>query len=285
MVGGSETLWVAESGPVGGESVLLVHGQPGSAEDWDPVVALLGAELRVLAVDRPGYGATALEARAMSGNAELLADLVAERVSGPVVVVGHSFGGGVALLMAARRPEAVAGLVLVSSVGTRDTVNGIDHLLAAPGLGTLLSGAGLFTLGRVLPRVGTLVRHLPSTAARRLRLSLPDDRYSAEISRSGLRLWRSFLAEQRALVAEIGDVEAAIARVRVPTAVVTGTHDLVVPPGSSAELASAIPGAELVVAGGTGHFVARDAPAAVAGAVLRTVRRAGAQRRPESDRA
>lgn len=254
--------------------MLLVHGQPGSAEDWDPVVEQLGSELRVLAVDRPGYGASALEARAMSGNAELLADLVASRVGRPVVVVGHSYGGGVALLMAARRPEAVAGLVLVSSVGTRATVNGVDHLLASPGVGTLLSGAGLFTLGRVLPRVGSLVRRLPSTAAERLRLSLPDDRYSAEISRSGFRLWRSFLAEQRALVAEIGDVEAAIGGVRVPVAVVTGTHDLVVPPAASAELAAAIPGAELVVAARTGHFVARDAPAALAGAVRRTVRRA-----------
>lgn len=274
MTVGSETLQVVESGPTGGEPVLLVHGQPGSAEDWDPVVERLRSNVRVLAVDRPGYGATSVEARSMSGNAELLADLVRERVGRPVVVVGHSFGGGVGLLMAARRPEAVAGLVLVASVGTRATVNGVDHLLATPGLGTLLSGAGLFTLGRVLPRVGSLVRHLPTTAAERLRLSLPDDRYSAEISRSGLRLWRSFLAEQRALVAEIGDVGAAIGRIRVPASVVTGTRDLVVPPVSSAELASAIRGAELVVVARTGHFVARDAPAALAGAVRKTVRRA-----------
>jgi pimeloyl-ACP methyl ester carboxylesterase len=262
--------------------VLLVHGQPGSAEDWDPLVHLLRSDLHVLAVDRPGYGATSLEARAMSGNAELLADLVMERLGRPVVIVGHSYGGGVALLMAVRRPESVAGLVLVASVGTGDTVNGVDHLLASPGLGTLLSGAGLFTLGRVLPRFGSLVRRLPSTAAHRLRLSLPDDRYSAEISRAGLRLWRSFLAEQRALVAEIDDVEAAIGGVVVPTAVVTGTHDLVVPPGSAAELASRIAGAELVVAARTGHFVARDAPAALAGAVRRTVRRAAHERRRDT---
>jgi pimeloyl-ACP methyl ester carboxylesterase len=280
---GWETLRLAEQGA--GEPVLLVHGQPGSSEDWEPVVADLAGDHRVLVVDRPGYGASALEVRSMEGNAELLADLVLARVGRPVVVAGHSYGGGVALRMAARRPEAVAGLTLVSSVGTRATVNGVDHLLASPGLGAILSGAGLFTLGRVLPRVGALVRHLPSAAAQRLRLSLPDDRYGAEVSRAGLRLWRSFLAEQRALVAEIGDVEAAIGRVRVPTAVVTGTRDVVVPPGASAELAARIPGAELVVAARTGHFAARDAPAAVAAAVRRTARRAGGADRGAAARA
>jgi pimeloyl-ACP methyl ester carboxylesterase len=269
---GWETLRVADEGT--GEPVLLLHGQPGSAADWDPVGRDLAGDHRVLVVDRPGYGATPLEARSMAGNAELLADLVLARVGRPVVVAGHSYGGGVALLMAARRPEAVAGLTLVSSVGTRATVNGVDHILATPGIGTLLSGAGLFTLGRVLPRVGALVRRLPSAAAERLRLSLPDDRYGAEVSRAGLRLWRSFLAEQRALVAEIGDVEAAIGRVRVPTAVVTGTRDVVVPPAASAELAALIPGAELVVSARTGHFAVRDAPVVVGDAVRRTVRRA-----------
>ena len=269
---GWETLRVADEG--GGEPVLLVHGQPGSAADWDPVAGALRRDHRVLVVDRPGYGASPLEARSMAGNAELLADLVLARVGRPVVVAGHSYGGGVALLMAARRPEAVAGLVLVSSVGTRATVNGMDHLLATPGLGTLLSGLGLFTVGRVLPRVGSLARRLPTAAGERLRLSLPDDRYGAEMSRAGFRLWRSFMAEQRALVAEIGDVEAAIARVGVPTAVVTGTRDVVVPPGASADLAALIPGAELVVAARTGHFVGRDAPATVADAIRRTARRA-----------
>ncbi len=256
-----------------GAPVLLVHGQPGTARDWDPVARRLEDDHRVIVVDRPGYGDSPGEARSMRANAELLADLVTGRVGQPVVVVGHSYGGGVALLMAGRRPEVVAGLVLVASVGSRRSVNGIDHLLASSPVGVVLSGAGLFTLGRVLPRVERLARRLPSTLARRIRSQLPDERYGAEVSRAGMRLWRSFLVEQRALVAEVGDVEATARHVAVPTAVMTGTWDAVVAPPAAAALAATIRGSELVVVAGAGHFLTRDAPTAVVDTVRRVARR------------
>jgi pimeloyl-ACP methyl ester carboxylesterase len=261
-----------------GTPVLLVHGQPGSAGDWNPVVEVLARDrdrLRVLVVDRPGYGAATVPPRSMGDNAELLADLLEDRGAAPAVVVGHSYGGGIALLMASRRPEVVAGLVLVSAVGPAGSVNGFDHVLALPALGDMLSAAGLFTVGRLLPKMRALSRRWGGPLAQRLQVTLPDDRYGAALSGSGLRMWRAFLAEQRSLVAEIGDVSSAIARVSVPTAVVTGTWDVVVPPALAASLAAQVHGAELVTVAQVGHFSARDAPRAVAGAVERTVERAG----------
>lgn len=273
-----ESLYVADSGaggaaPAGGQragpAVMLVHGQPGSGADWDDVRLVLEQRRRVLVVDRPGYGRSRLAPASMAENADMLADVALGRAAAPAVVVGHSYGGGVALLMAARRPEAVAGLVLLGSVGPRTSVNGFDRLLARPGLGDALSAAGLFTVGRLLPRLRPLARHLPARTAARVRAGLPDGRYAAVLSAGGLRMWRSFVAEQRSLLAEIDDLERAMSRVRAPTAVVTGTRDPVVPPSAAATTAAAIPGSELVMLAGIGHFLARDAPRAVAEVVGR----------------
>lgn len=269
-----ESLLAAERGA--GAPVLLVHGQPGSAADWDPVVDVVDGgrtSPRLLVVNRPGYSTSTVGPASMAGNAEMLADLLVARAAAPAVVVGHSYGGGIALLMAARRPEVVSGLVLVSAVGLADCVNGFDHMLALPAIGELLSAAGLFTVGRLLPRMRTLSTRMSGTLAERLRATLPDERYGAELSRSGVRMWRTFVAEQRSLVAEIDDVAAAVSAVTVPTAVVTGTWDVVVPPAASAALAAQVPGAELVTLAGVGHFPARDAPRALGRAIERTLER------------
>ncbi len=77
------------------------------------------------------------------------------------------------------------------------------------------------------------------------------------------RTRHAFVVEQRALVDELGDIQAALPDVRAPTTVVSGTWDVVVPLEASRFLADAIPGAELRVLDGVGHFVARDAPEAL----------------------
>jgi pimeloyl-ACP methyl ester carboxylesterase len=260
-----------------GAPVLFVHGQPGLGGDWDPVVARL-ADHRVLVVDRPGYGRSGGETLSIAGNAELLADVVVQRVGAPVTVVGHSYGGGVAIELAAGQPELVAGLVLVGSIGRADSLNRLDRVLAKPVMGEALSAAGLFTLARVLPRVRQLVGPHNHAALAWLRATLPDERYGKVSLPRGRQMWRSFVAEQRSLVREIDDVEAALGSVLAPTVVISGTWDLVVPPSVSASIAASISGSELVSIARTGHFVPRDAPDVVASAVRTVEARAQDQR-------
>lgn len=268
-----QRLHVAERGA--GPPVLLVHGQPGLCTDWDPVTDLVARDHQVLVPDRPGYGASGTEPLGMAENAALLADLLRARAPGPAVVVGHSYGGGVATLLAAGHPDAVRGLVLVGSVGVAGSVNGFDHVLAWPAVGEVVSAVGLLTMGRLLPRLRPLARVLPDGAGDRLRAGLPDRQYAAGVSRQGLRMCRSFVAEQRSLLAEIADVELALTRVVAPTVVITGSWDVVVPPTVAVSMAATVPHAELVVVARTGHFVPRDAPHAVADAVRRVEERAG----------
>jgi 3-oxoadipate enol-lactonase len=275
--------FVADSGR--GDPVLLVHGQPGLGSDWDRVGEQL-TDHRLLVVDRPGYGRSGAETLSIEGNAEVLGDLVKEHDAAPVTVVGHSYGGGVAIMLAAHRPELVSGLVLVGSIGHAASLNVLDRVLAAPVMGEALSAAGLFTFGQILPRLRHAVGPQHHGALQWLRASLPDKDHDKVTAQRARQMWRSFVAEQRVLLREIGDVEAALGSVRAPTVVISGAWDLVVPPSVSAGIAAAIPGSELVSVAGTGHFVPRDAPDEVAAAVRRVEARARERgpRMPEYDR-
>jgi len=265
-----------------GDPVLVVHGQPGLGSDWDPVVEQL-ADHRVLVVDRPGYGRSGEETLSIEGNAEVLADLLAEEDAAPATVVGHSYGGGVAIVLAARRPELVAGLVLVGSIGRADSLNLLDRVLATSVMGEVVSAAGLFTLGRLLPPVRRLAKDRDSTVFQWLRASLPDDRYDRVSAQRGRQVRRSFVAEQRALVHEIGAVESSLTSVRAPTVVISGAWDLVVPPSVSASIAASIHGSELVRVARTGHFVPRDAPEVIAAGVRSVESRARELRAPHTE--
>src|ERR1700674_4915971 len=101
------------AGPV----AVLLHGQPGDRHDWDDVVASLNGRLRALVPDRPGYGATGGPAGGFADNAAAVLHLLDARGVASAVVVGHSWGGGVALDLAIRQPDRVGALVLVASVG------------------------------------------------------------------------------------------------------------------------------------------------------------------------
>jgi pimeloyl-ACP methyl ester carboxylesterase len=259
-----------------GPAVLFVHGQPGAGSDFDAVARLLARDHRLLLPDRAGYGKSGEEPASMRDNADALAALVEEQGASPSVVVGHSYGGGVSILLATEHPEAVAALVLVASVGLAGNVRAFDRLLAAPVLGDALSAVSVFALSHVLPRLRRAARVLPGHAAARLQVTLPDEAYVEAVSRPGdeARTRRAFLYEQRTLLEEIGAVEGALGRIAVPTVVVAGAWDVVVPLSVARRIAAMIPGARLVVLEQVGHFVLRDAPEAVADAVRFAERRA-----------
>ncbi len=261
------------AGPDGpGRAVVFVHGQPGLGSDWDPVAQRLGADHRVLAPDRPGYGHSGRPPMSMDDNAELLVRALIDQDAAPATVVGHSYGGGIAILAAARHPDVVAGLVLVSSVGRKGSVGTFDHLLAWPGVGDALSAASLFTLNLVLPRLQHLRdRRTPDSWAW-LEAVLPDKGYGPTLWSA--QVWRTFVAEQRSLLREIEDVEGALAQVTAPCVVITGTRDVVVPPSVAVRIATDVAGAELVIVAQAGHFVQRQHPTVVADAVRRVEQRA-----------
>lgn len=109
---------VTESGPAGGEPVLLLHGFPQHADCWDAVVPLLTERgFRTLAMSQRGYSPGARPAgRGAYRIDELVADVLAviDSCGGPVHLVGHDWGANVAWAVAAAHPERLASLTALS---------------------------------------------------------------------------------------------------------------------------------------------------------------------------
>ena len=131
--------------PGSAEPALFVHGLGGNATNWTDLMALLRDRVDGVAVDLPGFGWSPPPRDGdftLRRSAATLADLVASRFDGrPVHLSGNSMGGALAVQLAARHPQLVRTLTLVSpalpKVGVRRT-NVHLPVIAAPGLGTTL---------------------------------------------------------------------------------------------------------------------------------------------------
>jgi pimeloyl-ACP methyl ester carboxylesterase/uncharacterized membrane protein YbhN (UPF0104 family) len=244
--------------------LVLLHGQPGSPADWQAVTARLPEQLHAVAPERPGYGASPLPASGFTANAQAVLDDLDARGVRSAVLVGHSWGGGVALRAASLAPDRVRALVLLASVGPGcDT--GVDWLLAAPGIGELSSLLAF----RWTPWIARV--RLAWQRRRHGRPLYPGESASLQVwgypSEGGWPVWRTFLVEQRALLRELGELAAAAESIRVPVLLIADPADRVVPVRTSRRLAETLSDARLVLVEGTGHHLPRRAPRAVADAI------------------
>jgi pimeloyl-ACP methyl ester carboxylesterase len=246
---------------LGAHELVLLHGQPGSPADWLQVAGRLPSQLHAVAVDRPGYGASQLPAGGFAANARAVLDDLDSRGVTRAVLVGHSYGGGVALSAASLAPGRVAAVVLLASVGP-GCVTGWDRLLAAPGAGRLCAQVAW----QLTPRLARA-----RIARRRGRPLRPDEHVNWQVwghaGRGPHPLWRTFLTEQRALLRELDELEHAIASVRAPVLVLADPKDTVVPFETARRLALALPDARLQLVESAGHHLPRRAPAVVADAI------------------
>ena len=135
-------------GPPDGPSVVLVHGLGGSHLNWDLLAPRLTPYARVLALDLPGFGLSTPTGRASTvrSNVAVLADFVRERGDPPAFVVGNSMGGLISVLLAARMPQLVRGLVL------------LDPALPAPARVLRSPATAARLVAHALPGVGERLR-------------------------------------------------------------------------------------------------------------------------------
>jgi uncharacterized membrane protein YbhN (UPF0104 family) len=245
--------------------VVLLHGQPGSPADWELIIGRLPAQLHAVAADRPGYGASRLPAGGFAVNARAVLDDLDSRGVTRAVLVGHSYGGGVALSAASLMPGRVAAVVLLASVGP-GCVTSWDRLLAAPGAGQLCA----LVAWRLTPWLARA--RLAGIAWRRGRPLGPDEHVNWQVwghAGHGKRpLWRTFLTEQRALLRELDELEEALPSVRVPVLVLADPRDTIVPFETARRLVRTLPDARLQLVVGAGHHLPRRAPDAVADAIV-----------------
>lgn len=214
--------------------VVILHGWGQYQGLWQPVVSRLAEVTNVTAIDFPGFGEEPLQSTAW-GVPEY-ADWAATRIAAlgdDIVLVGHSFGGRVALELAARQPSWLHGLVLMGA-----------PCVYRPSF-ALQMKKKLFHLGR---------RAVPAAVRDRL---INTDLRDAEAAGLGEIFRRVVSYDQTEL----------LRKVQVPTMLLWGERDHTAPLSIAREIRDGIPGAVLDVLPGLGHNPHMDNPVLVYGKI------------------
>ncbi len=251
---GGVHLHYRDQGNPKGPAIVMVHGFSASLHAWEPWVARLGGDYRIVTLDLPGHGLTRTPpgyAASIDRYADLM-DSVARRLGlGPYVVVGNSMGGAVAWDDALRHAHDVRALVLVDAAGWPDKKRKGD----GPLIFKLLANP----VGR------TLIKNLDTRAmvADGLRAAYLDpalvtptlvDRY-VELSRA---------PGHRDILLTIGQPSGitpdTFKDITVRTLVMHGVQDKLIPYADGQAFAAAIPGAVLIGYPGVGHVPMEQIP-------------------------
>jgi pimeloyl-ACP methyl ester carboxylesterase len=269
----------------GAEPVVLVHGLGGSSLNWTDLMDQLrqppvtaaggepGPELSCAAIDLPGFGYSPAPADgdySVNAHAAAVTALICKRGNWPVHLVGNSLGGAICTRVAARRPDLVRTLTLISPAlpDLRPRLLPIRLTLVCT------PGVGMWVMNRF--------RRLPPEA--RVMMSLRDiywdpgvihpkrrDAEAVELLRRDALPYASqaLISSARGLVAEYakqgpGSLWHDAARVTAPTLVIHGSHDKLVNPASSSRAARMFGNARVVLLPRTGHVAMMERPGRVA---------------------
>jgi 3-oxoadipate enol-lactonase len=245
-----------------GAPLLLLHGPPFDHQVWTPAIPYLAGHFRVVAPDLPGYGRSPPLERDDSPDAliRLAAGLMTGLRMVPGFVAGVSFGGGVALGLAARHPERVHGLIAVGALGIERWPSTLQARLARAARGL----PGALALGmRLAPRAQARWFLRGALDRRAVDGALVEQVAATLRSRTGRRtLIRALrrLDEWRFVTRQLGGI-------RAPTLLVWGERDGLYGLPVAERMRHAIHGARLVTIAGAGHLLPVERPEELAAAM------------------
>ena len=245
-------LHVRDSGPKNASAVIMIHGFGSSLQTWEPWAQALAGEHRVIRFDLPGSGLSAQDATGDYTDArtiDLLSALMNQLGVSQATLIGNSIGGRIAWKFAARFPQKITKLVLVSPDG-----------FASRG----------FAYGRKpdVPKTIKLMRYFLPKALLRMNLApayanaaaLTDetvDRYYDLMLAPGVR--DALIARMEQTVLE--NPEPLLRTIKAPTLLVWGEKDALIPIANAADYLRDLPNAKLVPLPGLGHVPQEESPA------------------------
>jgi pimeloyl-ACP methyl ester carboxylesterase len=244
-----------------GPVLVLLHGISSSSQTWGRVIERLAEQHTVIAPDLLGHGASAkprgdysLGAYA-SGIRDLLVALGHERVT----VLGHSLGGGIALQFAYQFPERMERLVLVSSGGLGRDVSVMLRAATLPGAEYVLP---VLSSSAARTAVSASMKVLGAVGIRPSHDGVGIGQGFASLGAGDAR--RAFLHTARSIIEPSGQRVSAADRLYlaawVPTLIVWGARDRMIPVKHAYAAAEAIPSSRLEVFPTAGHFPFNDDP-------------------------
>jgi pimeloyl-ACP methyl ester carboxylesterase len=225
-------------------TLLLVHAFPVDAGMWDEQVTALDGEVRVLAPSLPGFGGTPSvgDVMTMDAAADFLAEELDRAEVDRAVVCGLSMGGYIAFSMWRRHSQRIAGLVLANTKAEPDDDAGrerraqVAEKARKEGSGAIADAPPpLLSEGAdpaLWDRVKKIIRSQPGDAIAAASLGM----------------------------AERPDSRPVLSQIDVPTAIVSGSADSLIPPDVTSAMAEEIRGSELVLLEGAGHLSNLEEP-------------------------
>jgi pimeloyl-ACP methyl ester carboxylesterase len=263
-----------------GPAIVLIHGLGGSHVNWLAVGPLLARSARVVAIDLVAFGRTPPEGRSSSvgANTDLLGRFIEQEVQGPAVVLGNSMGGMISLMTAARRPELIAGLVLLDAALPRPAGSAVDGAVAlafasyaVPGFGEVFLRARALRLGpeRYVNEMLKMVCADPSRVSAELvaaHVAFARERfqtmpYADRIFLDAARSLMITLAAKRRFLASVDSITA-------PGLIIHGASDRLVPVEAARALAQRKPEWTLEIYEGVGHAPQLEVPERLTSSVL-----------------
>jgi pimeloyl-ACP methyl ester carboxylesterase len=247
----------AGSGPV----ILLLHGLGCDHTTWEPVIDTLARRYTVIAPDLLGHGASD-KPRAdysVGGYANGMRDLLTVLGIDKVTVIGHSFGGGVAMQFAYQFPERTERMVLVASGGLGPEVTPAIRAITTPGFDQLMA---LLTLPGIRHAGVAGLRALsrsPLPATRDLdEVATIFDSFKDPAARHAIRHVVRAVVDWRGQIITMSD--RAYLTAAMPMCVVWGRDDHVLPVRHANHAARLAPKARVEVISNAGHFPHKDHP-------------------------
>ncbi len=235
--------------------VVLIHGLAGNSRTWQDVMPALSQRHDVIAPDLLGHGDSAkpMGDYSLGAHASGLRDLLLTLGVSRATIVGHSFGGGVAMQFVYQHPEMCDRLVLVGSGGLGREVSWLLRLVTLPLAEQTMP---LFFPRWVADRGTDVSRFL---RRRGLRSPLLGELWRAYTSLAGAENRKAFVRTIRTVIEPGGQSVSALDRLylasHVPTLIVWGENDRIIPVAHAHIAHETIVGSRLEIIPGAGHFV------------------------------
>jgi pimeloyl-ACP methyl ester carboxylesterase len=243
------------------QAIVLLHGSPGSANDWDDLLPRMGALARSIAFDLPGFG-EAEKPRGWAYSPDSFARFITSALTELNVTRAHlvmsDLGGAAGVFWAATQPDAFASAVLLNTgafIGYR--WHPIARLHRIPLLGTLVALSARPGLRAAM----RLFNHAPLEPP-----SAVIDRWHRDYDWGSRRaMLRFYRATPVCAFEQVAPVLHALDR---PALVLWGAHDRFVPVAQAERQRDSFPNAEVVILANSGHFPHLDDPQGVASIIL-----------------
>lgn len=230
---GLSYLTAGEKGP----AIVFLHGWGAFKELWWSTLRDLGRDYRCFAIDMPGHGESRIgQADQIERIATLVADFCTDLGLTSIILVGHSMGGSVAVELTLHYPHLVQRLALIDAAVDAYRMPAYTRLYLLPAIGWPVFRITQ-AIGRAFRPIGQRIPH--DHGGGWIRPWLRRASYLATFDPEGLyRILRSLFATR---------ADERLQQIRVPTLVLTGQFDSLVPPSHARWLAQVIPGARYVV--------------------------------------